>query len=229
MAKKHKRPPKPIGGLTLAERKTLRALLDKLDGAEPKPKGVARKALPKSVRGGTIIEVPRLKGGEGRTKNTKRGFWIDGTHAYLRAKKATPAMKERVAQKVKTGEYRHVKTTDDVQIFEIADDSPLRRKPLDISQLSASQIELAIVKSACARDWRLYYDAVSELGFRLKNELPAGTAHKVLQDLMKYLHLRIARRGGPNDFEIARELAGIRKQRSGRQIFLAPDQNIDRQ
>jgi hypothetical protein len=175
------------------------------------------------------IETPRLKGGDGKTKNTRRAFWTDGTHAYLRRKKANEGIAARTDAKVKAGEYRHVKTSDDVEIFEIADDSPLRRQKLDVSEMPLGQIEREIVAAACKRDWPLYYDAVSELAHRYKNgDLPSGTAETILQNTMQYLHVRILRRGGPSDVEIGQALAGIRKARTGKRVFLPPDSHIER-
>lgn len=199
---------KPVS-LTAAERK----LLDKLLGKA----------------GDIRIETPRLKGGEAKTKNTRRAFWTDGIHAYLRRKRANPGIIERTAAKVKAGEYKHVKTSDDVEIYEISDDSPLRRRKLDVVDMPIGQVEREIVTAACKRDWRLYYDAVSELTYRYKNgDLPSGTAELILQQTMQYLHLRISRRGGPGDVEIGQALAGIRKERTGRRVFLPPDSHIER-
>lgn len=197
--------------LTAAERKLLAKLLAKAEASDLR------------------VETPRLKGGEGKTKNTRRAFWTDGTHAFLRRKKANPGIIERTDGKVKRGEYRHVKTSDDVEIYEISDDSPLRRKTLNIGEMTDTQIEREIVVSACKRDWRVYYDAVGELCYRYKNGgLPQNTAEMILQQTMRYLHLRIHRRGGPSEVEIGQNLAAIRKERSGSRIFLAPDQNIER-
>lgn len=197
--------------LTLAERKLLAKLLAKADTAE------------------ITVETPRLKGGEPKTKNVRRAFWTDGTHAYLRRKRANAGIIERTDAKVKAGEYKHIKTSDDVEIYEISDDSPLRRKKLDVGDMPIGQVEREIVQAACKRDWRLYYDAVSELAYRYKNgDLPSGTAETILQQTMQYLHLRITRRGGPGDVEIGQNLAKIRKERTGRQVFLPPDSHIER-
>lgn len=202
---------KPVT-LTAAERKLLTKLLAKADSPDT-----------------AHIETPRLKGGEGKTRNTRRAFWTDGTHAFLRRKKANPGIIERVDGKVKRGEYAHVKTSDDVEIYEISDDSPLRRRKLAIDEMTDTQVERAIVVSACQRDWCTYYDAVAELCFRYKNGgLPQNTAEMILQQTMRYLHLRIHRRGGPSEVEIGQNLASIRKERSGWRVFLPPDQNIER-
>jgi hypothetical protein len=198
---------KPVK-LTAAERRTLKRLL---------------------AKSGTFVETPLLKGGEGKTKNTGRAFWTDGTHAYLRRKKANPGIIERTDGKVRRGEYRHVKTSDDVEIYEISDDSPLRRKKLALTEMTDTAVERSIVVSACERDWKTFYDAVGELSYRYKNGgLPQGTSELILQQTMQYLHLRISRRGGPSPGEIGRELAGVRKSRTGSQVFLPPASHLER-
>jgi hypothetical protein len=170
------------------------------------------------------IVQPKLKGKEwakNPLKGTKRGFAIDGTHAFLRRRTANSLIAERTDNKARKGEYRHVGTFDDVEVYEISEDSPLRRKKQDLGELSIESIEKAIILAACKREWRLYYDAVSELAYRYKNSnLPGETSETILQTTMKYLHLRILRRGGPSDFEIANNLASIRKERTGRQIYM---------
>lgn len=192
------------GRLSAAEMATLRKLLAKADGSELL----------------TRIETPRVK----ETKNfrkVKRAFWTDGTHAYLRRKKANPAIRERTDEKVKRGEYKHIKTSDDVEIYEIAETSPLRRKKVEMGQLSEAALIRCIVRYACKEEWRLYYDAVSELAYRYKNSgFPAATAELQLQTTMAYLEHRIMRRGGPSPMLIAHQLRAIRKERTGTQIFL---------
>lgn len=203
--------------LTAAERKVLKHLLAKA-GEDDLPR----------------IEVPRLKA-EGRKakRNTNRAFWIDGVHAYLRRKKANPGIRERVDKHVKSGDYRHVRTSDDVEIYEISDTSPLRRRKIDMTELTDSALERMIVKYACKHEYKTYYDAVSELAHRIKAgmiqndrgewmELPEGTRQLIFQQTMQYIELRIMRRGGPTPMMIANELKGIREKRSGSQIYLPP-------
>jgi hypothetical protein len=193
--------------------------------------GMKRKKKP-AKKAAPRIERPRLAGPEMKRnpiRDAKRAFAIDGTHVYFRRKKANPAMKERVDAKIRSGEYTHVRTDDGVETYAISEDSPLRRRKLDLTEMSGQQIEQHIIVAACGRDWKLYYDAVSELAYRYKNgNLPAGNAETMLQETMRYLHLRIGRRGGPNEMEIGLALKNVRQQRTGRQVFLPPDSNIDR-
>jgi hypothetical protein len=150
-----------------------------------------------------------------------RAFKIDGERLYLRRAKCNKAFLERVADKIRSGEYKHHETTDDVEVYEIAEWSPMRRKQVDITEMTNGQIEQAIIQSACARDFKLYYDACAELAYRYKGgDLPEGTAKMIFTNVMQYLELRIMRRGGPSPFEIENELRAIRKQRTGTRIYL---------
>ena len=154
-------------------------------------------------------------------KGSKRAFAIDGTHAFMRRAKANPSIIERTEAKARSGEYRHVGTFDDVEVYEIADDSPLRRKKKNLAELTIPRIEAEIVRAGTKRDWKLYYDATAELAYRYKNgDLPVATAHTMLQSTMKYLHQRILRRGGPSEFEIGAALKDVRKQRTGSTLYV---------
>lgn len=203
MSAKKSRAKKPAT-LTVTERKLLAKLAAKagLIVAEPQ------------------IETPRMTR-ETNVKKSNRAFWTDGAHAFLRRKKANPAMRERVNEKVKKREYTHVKTSDDVEIYAIAEWSPLYRRQLNLQQISTMRIESHIIRAACKGDWRLYYDAVSEYAHRHKNsQLPSATGEMMLQQSMRYLEHRIMRRGGPTPMMIHHELSKIRKERTGAQIFL---------
>lgn len=182
----------------------------------------------------TRIEAPKLKGGDRKRsplQGTKRAFAIDGTHAFLRRKRANPAIIERTAAKVEAGEYRHVATFDDVEVYEIADSSPLRRKKMDLSQLSVdSLVKLAVDAVAGKRkdgglkapDFKLYRDIVEELYSKVREEghMPAFAAAEC-ERLVKYITFRSLRRGGPSQFAISHALGELRKQRSGRSVYLA--------
>lgn len=189
--------------LTVAERKLLQKLLAKAE------------SLPS-------IETPRLKdGGVKRKGDTKRAFWTDGTHAYLRRKKANPEIIKRTKAKADKGEYVHVKTSDDVEIYEIAEWSPLRRRKLNLSEMPVKRIEREIVNAACKEDWRLYRDAAEEYANRLLNtDLPPEIARLMFTTQMQYMERRIMRRGGPSPMRIQQELAGVRKDRTGSRIYL---------
>jgi len=205
MATKSKKPAKPAI-LTVEERKLLRKLLAKAEAVDATP----------------VIETPRMKdGGVKRKGNTKRNFWTDGTHAYLRRKKANPEIVKRTDEKVRKNEYVHVKTSDDVEIYEISDWSPLRRKRLDLTEMSLKAVERAIVRSACDEEFRLYRDACEEYARRiLGTDLPDGTKRVMFQTQMAYLERRIMRRGGPSPMRIQQELQSVRKERTGTRIYL---------
>lgn len=216
-AKKGKKPTTSERALAL-ELSRLKKQVEKLASAKPEEKTIR-------------IERPRLEGGDNPRnpmKHAKRAYYCDGTHVYLRRKKANPGIIDRIAKQIKAGDLKHVRTDDGVETYAVDESSPLKRKHLSLQDMTPMQLEQQIIQAACKRDWRLYYDAVSEMAYQYKNSLPANTADLAYQSTMQYLHLRIGRRGGPNDAEINRELKNVRAQRSGTQIFLMPDSNVER-
>jgi hypothetical protein len=189
--------------LTKAETALLKKLLDKAEGPRIEPK-----ATPKGRKQST------------RTTST-RSFWTDGECAYLRRKKANPAVIERADKKIAAGEYVHLSTSDDVEVYQIADWSNLKRKKMSLAEKSMKDLERQIVQSACKDDWKLYYDAVSEYAYRFKNSgYPPNTAETMLQTSMNYLEHRIMRRGGPTPIRIHSEIAALRQKRSGSRLYI---------
>lgn len=155
----------------------------------------------------------------------KQHFKIDGKKLFIRRAQCNPGFVQRVDDKILEGEYKHVETTGDVEVYEIGDASPLRRATL--SHLTMRDIEMAIITAACKRDFALYHDACSELAVRYRTnasgeELPTGTARTLYVEHMAYIELRILRRGGPSEFEIKRELGAINERKRGRKIVVAP-------
>lgn len=203
MAAKKKRAKRKTSALTATERRVFAKLAAK-----------AGVDLPR-------IETPRANTTGRKIRNTTRAFWSDGVNAYLRRKRANPAIIKRTDDKTKSGEYTHVKTSDDVEIYEIAEWSPMRRKRVSLDEMPLMRIEATIIRSACKADWRLYYDAVSEYAHRFKNgSLPPNTAEMILQQQMRYIEHRIMRRGGPTPMMIHHELGKIRRERTGTRIYL---------
>lgn len=212
------------GGEITLSKKALQAMIDQ--------------AVAKAHRGTVTTTRTNTTGRKlKRPPSRTRMHWHDGVNWYLRRKMcqaessgAPHAIIVRTQQKVEAGELTYVRTDDDVEVYEIARDSKLRRRGrVALNEMTPEQVAGVIVRSGCARDFRLYYDAVTELSYMLKNsDLPGPQAHMVLQSWMRYLQTRIMRRGGPSEFEIARNLEEIRKERTGSKLFLPPAQNIDR-
>lgn len=153
----------------------------------------------------------------------KQNFRIDGTRLYVRRKSCNEGFLQRVDDKILAGEYKHVETSDDVEVYEINDASPMRRAV--VSSMTMRGVEAAIIGAACKRDFQLYHDACSELAVRYRTngqgeELPTELGRTLYIDHMRYIELRIWRRGGPTPIEIERELGAINAKKRGRAIVI---------
>jgi hypothetical protein len=168
------------------------------------------------------MTTKKRKGKRAKGLAPKQNFRIDGQRLYIRRKLCNEGFLQRVDDKILAGEYKHIETSDDVEIYEINDASPMRRAVMH--HLTQKDVERAIIESACKRDFQLYHDACSELATRFRSvngeDLPTEMARTLYVDAMKYLELRIMRRGGPSPFEIQRELAAINQKKRGRTIVI---------
>lgn len=174
-------------------------------------------------RAGVSIETPRLAGKAARAgwKNPlsgdkKRISASDGERFYIRLKKANPAAQERVAKLVESGDYIYDRTDDDVVVYRYAEGSRFQRRAATLTEMTNGRILGELMKAACSRDWKIYYEAAGELAYRYKEGLPAGQAEHMYQQTMAYLQLRIARRGGPSEIEIGQALGRMRAELTGR-------------
>jgi hypothetical protein len=167
--------------------------------------------------------MPKRKG-----INGDRAFKFADGKLYLRRAKATPNFLESVAKKIRTGEYVHEETTDDVETYVIAEWSPMFRGKQKLGEMPLRQVETEIIRFACSRDFKGYRDACGELARRYKGgEVTTGTgepldlasALQAYQRAMLYLEQRIVRRGGPTGVEIQMRLRDLETAKRGRKII----------
>lgn len=159
--------------------------------------------------------------------NGEKGFRFADGCLYLRRAKATPNFLEAVTKKIRSGEYVHRETTDDVEVYEIAEWSPMFRGKVTLGEMPIRSVEMAIVLAACERDFKGYRDAAEELARRYKGgevstgsgePLHLGAALQEYQRTMLYLEQRILRRGGPSGVEIQMRLRDLNAAKRGRII-----------
>jgi hypothetical protein len=155
-----------------------------------------------------------------------RSFWYQGNKLHLRRAKANPAFNERVDERVGLGDYIHIATTGDVEVYEIPARSALHKAELGLGVLTNKAVEQTIVQAACALDWKLYRDAAQEFAKRQRytgsgEELHQATAMFIFQREMKHIEARILARGGPSPVEIQMRLRELQAQKRGRVIVPA--------
>ena len=144
-------------------------------------------------------------------RSRTQAFAQRGGFKYLRRKIASPALLQRLRDDVRAGKLMHVRTDDDVEVY-------AKPKRKSVTDLSNQGLVNEVVRSACAREFQRYRDALSELRARmLGSDLPIGTSQLMFNDMAQYIALRIARRGGPSMVEIMRE---TQQRKQNRQIYL---------
>lgn len=167
--------------------------------------------------------------------NGEKAFRFADGKLYLRRAKATPNFLESVTKKIRTGEYVHEETTDDVETYTIAEWSPMFRGKVKLGEMPLRQVEGEIIRFACARDFKGYRDAVEELARRYKGgEITTGSGEPMhlaaalmeYQRAMLYLEQRIVRRGGPTGVEIQMRLRDLAAAKKGRVITGAVRRNL---
>ncbi|MGH8235394.1 MAG: hypothetical protein ACREXP_00040 [Steroidobacteraceae bacterium] len=83
-------------------------------------------------------------------------------------------IRERHERFLRTKQYRHVGTFDDVQLFELTSASPWYRTPGDVRAGTWYEVLRAAAMAATAKDWGAYVDLLEEIATRLKST-PTGT------------------------------------------------------
>lgn len=143
-----------------------------------------------------------------------RTWASDGEYVWFRRKQANPATLERHERFLRSGDYAHVGTQDDVEIYKLQPASPFKRKePLDLRALDMYNVRRQAALSACRRDWAGYVDALEELAGRIKGTYDPAFAKTMFGEALNAVENSIAIRGGPAKSEIDRELAAVRKRR----------------
>lgn len=173
------------------------------------------------------------KFGEGRV------WGCDGHYIFFRPKRyidgvwtqvANPAAMERHERFVRLGHYKYIGTTGDVQVFEVTENSPLKRKFGSLMELETGQLKRAVIMAAVKREWQVYVDALEELAIRIKSrrwsdgKSGGGLAADQWSEMLGYIELQIQMRRGPAPEECAREMQRVRIARNGgseKRILLA--------
>lgn len=152
-----------------------------------------------------------------------RTWACDGEYVYFRRKQSNPATLERHNRFVSCGDYQHVETQDDVEIYELQEGSPFKRRPMNLLDLDFSNLRRQTAIAAVNRNWAVFVDGVEEIASRIKGAYHSGQAALVYSEQLEYLFHLIEMRGGPSRVEIDREVAALRTRRGetrSRQIYL---------
>jgi hypothetical protein len=153
----------------------------------------------------------------------------DGEFVYFRRKQANPATLERHNRFMANGDYKHIDTQDDVEIYKLQESSPFKRDQADLSSLPLNVVRRTAILAACARDWVLFTDALEDLAFKIKNArytdgqtADANFAKQLWQQQLDYVFRLIELRRGPGQFDIDRGMQEVRARRghNSRTLYL---------
>lgn len=168
-----------------------------------------------------VESVVKLPGEKTRAKRMQHGLgkkkiWAsDGSHVWFRRKMANPATLERHERFLSTGEYKYLGTQDDVEIYQLMPNSPFKRvEAVDFGALKFFDARRQTIRAAVRRDWSTFIDGLEHLAGGIKGSYDPAMAKTVYNDLLSYVFVQIAMRGGPSQEEVDREVAALRKRRN---------------
>jgi hypothetical protein len=182
-----------------------------------------------------VPETARIEASGGKMRGEKGRFgsmakklvgksrvWAsDGDYVAFRRKQANPASLERHNKFIATGQYKHVATHDGVEIYELQAASPFKRTQMNLGAMGIAHIRRQAVLAACARDWSLFIDVLSELAGKIKGAVATDGkavgegefARNVYDENLAYIFKFTWMRGGPLQAEID---AGVQSARAAR-------------
>jgi hypothetical protein len=188
------------------------------------------------------LELPKVSPGKKLTGERKRfpsmakklvgksRIWAcDGEFVAFRRAKSNPETLKRHEAFLKTGDYKHIETQDDVEIYQLQPSSPFKRKvQVNLGNLDDYNVRRAAALAACNRDWAMFVDSLSELAGRIKHSgrYHEGFANLKYNEDLESIFLAINMRGGPSRSEIDREVQALRRRRgdtTSRVILLPPN------
>lgn len=148
-----------------------------------------------------------------RLLGKSRTWACDGEFVAFRRKQANPATLERHERFLRIGDYVHVATHDDVEIYQLRSSSPFARQPLNFGEMNFANVRRQAALAACRRDWATYVDALSEMAGRLKGKFHTAYAEMIYNDHVTWILHIIRMRGGPSEQEINQGLIAVRQRR----------------
>lgn len=172
------------------------------------------------------LELPRVESGvklpeeKKRAKRMQHGLgkkkiWAsDGEYVHFRRKMANPATLERHERFIASGEFQYLGTQDDVEIYKLLPTSPFKRQEaINFGALKFYDVRRQTIRAAVRRDWATFVDGLEHLAGGIKGTYDPAMAKTVYNDLLSYVFVQVAMRGGPSQEETDREVAALRTRR----------------
>jgi hypothetical protein len=154
---------------------------------------------------------------DGGQNGVDRVWWTDGEYVWFRRSKSNPETLKRHNEFCRTGDYKHVETQGDVEIYQLQPKSPFAvKKSVDIGQMDTYNVRRQAVKAACRRDWKAFRDVMTFLRERINATYvspnkPGVTplADNIFAEQYIAVLTAIEMRHGPSPDEINRELMNL--------------------
>lgn len=158
--------------------------------------------------------APIMRPGEQDGKD--RVWWTDGEYVWFRRSKSNPATLERHEKFIAAGDYKHVETQGDVEIWELQTSSPFKRsKQIDIGSMDLYNLRRQAALAACRRDWQAFLDIMSYLKERIMQKHGAAAGRGEIEYAEQYtgVMLSIEQRNGPSAGEINQQVFALRQRK----------------
>jgi hypothetical protein len=153
-----------------------------------------------------------------------RVWFSDGEYIWFRRKKANPATLERHNRFTASGDYKHIGTSDDVEVYKLNDSSAFKIKTpraprvFDLEAADWYNVRRQAALAACRRDFKTFRDIVAFMRERLNRNVGDNTESRWTQgfcdlqwaDTYTALMNSVKMRGGPSPQEINMELQKLR-------------------
>jgi hypothetical protein len=212
-------------GLGEMDGRILRAIIEKFDGG---PVGIQSIAAAVGEDPDTLEQgfepflvqngfLERTSRGRVATVQAYKHWWTDGEYVWFRRSASNPETLKRNNEFCRTGDYKHVETQGDVEIYQLQPKSPFAvKKSVDIGQMDTYNVRRQAVKAACRRDWKGFRDIMTFLRERINATYvspnkPGVTplADNIFAEQYIAVLTAIDMRHGPSPDEINRELMNL--------------------
>ena len=158
----------------------------------------------------------------------KDRIWsCDGEYVWFRRAKSNPATLERHNRFVEDGDYRHVETQGDVEVWQLQPQSIFASVKgtgsIDIGKMNTYNVRRQASLTACKRDWPAFRDIMTFLRERVLAKHGSNVAGAEMEYAEQYMAViaSVEQRNGPGMGEINRELIALADRRgdTGKKII----------
>jgi hypothetical protein len=156
-----------------------------------------------------------------------RIWFTDGDYIWFRRSKSNPATLERHNKFCAMGDYEHIETQGDIEVYKLRESSPFKTKDAKQEVVNGRQVDIGVMDNynirrqaalaACKRDWKAFQDIMAYLRERIaqsnQNPNAPGTVSPLADNIYAEQYLAVMeainQRNGPSPGEINKELMAL--------------------